>query len=320
MKLGFVSAVFPELVLENVFGFARQEGFPAVGIRCWKALPDNKGFTSGTHLDVINFTKLKAESLLTRCNVQGVCISSLEAYPIILGSDHIKLLIAIKRFKKTITAANRLGLKYVTVFIGRDQNRSIDGNWSEFLRILRRLVKHAAQMDVNICLKTSPCVYGCDYCPAGENLLISPFLWGRVFNDISSPNLGLDFDPRSLLAYGIAPHSILLEYRRRIFNVHFTTSLADPASPNESSGFDPSSQLNPPSILAHDRTNWPDALKALRDIRYGGPVCIQIDGQDMLLPLEKRMNALRGARAMLAPYLPIPESPSPAYQSAIRVA
>ena len=35
MKLGFVSAIFPELPLDRVLAFARDEGFACIEVMCW---------------------------------------------------------------------------------------------------------------------------------------------------------------------------------------------------------------------------------------------------------------------------------------------
>ena len=37
MKLGFVSAIFPELPLDRVLAFARDEGFGCIEVMCWPA-------------------------------------------------------------------------------------------------------------------------------------------------------------------------------------------------------------------------------------------------------------------------------------------
>src|SRR5438046_3104931 len=48
MKLGFVSGVFWDLTLEEVFSFASAEGFDCVEVMCWP-----KGSPRGaTHIDV----------------------------------------------------------------------------------------------------------------------------------------------------------------------------------------------------------------------------------------------------------------------------
>ncbi|MEY4483831.1 MAG: hypothetical protein RL693_1283 [Verrucomicrobiota bacterium] len=320
MQLGFVSDILPELSLENILSFVRREGFTIVEIKCWKALPENRRYTCGAHLDVSSFTKLKAESLLTRCRVQNVSISALEAYPIMLDVDHIKSLLAIKRFRKTVTAAKSLGLQYVSVFIGRDQAKSIDANWSTFLRICRPLVKYAAQRDVKICIKTSTSAFHHEFHPVGENLLSSHFLWRRLFIDIPTPHLGLDCDPISLIAHGMDPLLILEEFKTRIFTVHVKIAIADPASPTESGTLCFPSHANPPAIHHSDRIGWREYSQALLDMGYEGPVCIQIDGSGIKGPLEKRMGALREARTMLASCLSSPELYRPAYQSAIRIA
>lgn len=56
MHLGFVSAILPDLSLEQVFAFARDEGFTTVELMCWPAGPAERKYAGVTHLDVIGFT------------------------------------------------------------------------------------------------------------------------------------------------------------------------------------------------------------------------------------------------------------------------
>ena len=54
MQLGFVSAIFPELSLEEVFHFASEEGFGCVEVMCWPSGKADRRYAGVTHLDVAN--------------------------------------------------------------------------------------------------------------------------------------------------------------------------------------------------------------------------------------------------------------------------
>ena len=52
MKLGFVSAILPDLSLEEVVEFAAAEGFACVELMCWPAGKAERRYAGVTHVDV----------------------------------------------------------------------------------------------------------------------------------------------------------------------------------------------------------------------------------------------------------------------------
>ena len=52
MKLGFVSAILPEMSLEEVIGFAADEGFACVELMCWPHGKAERRYAGVTHIDV----------------------------------------------------------------------------------------------------------------------------------------------------------------------------------------------------------------------------------------------------------------------------
>ena len=57
MKLGFVSAILPDLSLEEVVKFASEEDFTCVELMCWPKGKAERRYAGVTHLDVADFQK-----------------------------------------------------------------------------------------------------------------------------------------------------------------------------------------------------------------------------------------------------------------------
>ena len=57
MKLGFVSAIFPELPLDRVLAFARAEGFACIEAMCWPVGKAERKYAGVTHVDVTALTQ-----------------------------------------------------------------------------------------------------------------------------------------------------------------------------------------------------------------------------------------------------------------------
>src|SRR5262249_61778191 len=84
MQLGFVSAILSDLSLEEVFAFARDEGFACVELMCWPAGKADRRYAGVCHLDVNNFVASTVRGLAER---HDLAISGLGYYPNLLDAD-----------------------------------------------------------------------------------------------------------------------------------------------------------------------------------------------------------------------------------------
>ena len=64
MKLGFVTAIVPELSFKQVLKLARDEDFGCVEVMCWPMGRAERKYAGVTHLDVTNFTKTQADDVM----------------------------------------------------------------------------------------------------------------------------------------------------------------------------------------------------------------------------------------------------------------
>lgn len=62
MKLGFVSAILPELSLEQILAFARDEGFACVEAMCWPAGKAERKHAGITQTGAASFVLAKPET------------------------------------------------------------------------------------------------------------------------------------------------------------------------------------------------------------------------------------------------------------------
>ena len=100
MKLGFVSAIFPDLSLEEVIQFAAQEGFSCVELMCWPRGKAVRRYAGVTHIDVTDFKKSDVKPIQALLRQAGVSISGLGYYPNPLTPDakrHACIPVTLKR-------------------------------------------------------------------------------------------------------------------------------------------------------------------------------------------------------------------------------
>ncbi len=87
MKLGFVSAILPDLSLEEVLAFAAEEGYDCVEVMCWPKGKAMRRYAGVTHLDVTRFGKADARGVNERAAAADVALSGLGYYPNPLAPD-----------------------------------------------------------------------------------------------------------------------------------------------------------------------------------------------------------------------------------------
>jgi sugar phosphate isomerase/epimerase len=126
MKLGFVSAILPELNLDEVLAFAAAERFTCVEVMCWPVGKAERKFAGVTHIDINGLTQTRADDVNALCAKHGVSLSGLGYYPNPLDPDPVISRKAVEHLKKVIQAAPLLALKNVNTFVGRDWTKTDD--------------------------------------------------------------------------------------------------------------------------------------------------------------------------------------------------
>ena len=109
MKLGFVSAILPELSLEQVLRFAKAEGFACVEAMCWPVGKADRKYAGVTHVDVTSFTQAQADDVNALCVKHGIVLSALGYYPNPLDPNREVSGAAVRHIKRVIVAAEKLG-------------------------------------------------------------------------------------------------------------------------------------------------------------------------------------------------------------------
>lgn len=302
MKLGFVPAILPELSFSEVLEFAAAEGFSCVETLCWPPGGADRKYAGVMNIDVANLTRAKAEDILAECRDAGVSMSALGYYPNALDPDAEVSRVAVTHFKKVIKAAPMLGLDLVTGFIGRDWTKTADENWPRFLKIWKPLVKFAEDNGVKIAIENCPMLFTRDEWPGGKNLMTTPTIWRRAFNDIGSDNLGLNYDPSHFVLQGMDPLSPLAEFCGRIFHMHAKDVKIDRQALNEVGRFDYTLRWHQPRIPGYGEIDWAAFMGEVRRVGYDGAFCIEVEDDTFGKTLEGRKTALRVARNVLRPY------------------
>lgn len=308
MQLGFVSAILPDLCLEEVARFAADEGFDCVELMCWPVGKAERRYAGVTHVDVVEFGPAQAQRVQEIMAAAGVAISSLGYYPNPLAPNADEARIAIEHIRKVIAASQLLGVGLVTTFIGRDWTKSVDDNWPRFLEVWPPLVRFAEECGVRIGIENCPMLFTRDEWPGGKNLAHAPAIWRRMFAAIPSPNFGLNFDPSHLVWQRIDYLNPVAEFAGRIFHVHAKDARIDVDRLNEVGILATPLEYHTPKLPGLGEVDWERFIAALRAAGYDGPVCIEVEDRAYEGSLEMRKRALRESGAFLRRFIPRQQS------------
>jgi sugar phosphate isomerase/epimerase len=218
MKLGLLTAAFPELSLEQVAEWASSEGFETLEIACWPASAGERRRYSGvTHVDVEAFDADAVRETLER---HGLAISALAYYPNNLHPDDAHREQVNAHLRGVIDAAQRLEVGIVGTFVGNDKDRPLPENLERFREIWPPLVDYAGERGVRIAIENCPMIFSYDEWPGGNNLAWAPAIWDELFSAIPAENFGLNLDPSHLVWLMIDYERAVYDYGERIFHVH----------------------------------------------------------------------------------------------------
>ncbi|MDX1944656.1 MAG: sugar phosphate isomerase/epimerase [Pirellulaceae bacterium] len=304
MQLGFVSAILPDLSLAEVAKFAGQTGFSCVELMCWPVSQAERRYAGVTHVDVTDFTSAQADDVRRILADAKVEISALGYYPNPLSPNAAEAELATAHLRKVIQAAKLLGLSTINTFIGRDWTRSVDDNWPRLLETWRPLVKFAEGHGIRIGIENCPMLFSRDEWPGGKNIATSPKIWRRLFADIASPALGLNFDPSHLVWQQMDYLQPLREFRDRLFHVHAKDVRIDPERLNDVGILAHPLEYHIPKLPGLGEVNWGRFFSVLSDVGYRGPVCVEVEDRAYEHSLAARQASLRQSHAYLRNFVP----------------
>jgi sugar phosphate isomerase/epimerase len=305
MKLGFVSAIFPDLTLEQVFHFAAAERLTAVELMSWPTgSTAERRFAGVCHVDTTTFSRTRGDEIRGLAQEYALTVTALGYYPNCLDPDPETARAAIAHLKKVIKAAPLLGLRTVNTFIGNDPTQPLEENFARFKKIWPALIKLAEDNDVRIAIENCPMFFTADEWPSGKNMASSPAIWRRMFETIDSAHFGLNYDPSHLAWMQMDWLKPLREFRSKLFHIHAKDVRLDRTAYDDHGPLVTPLTYHKPCIPGFGEIHWGRFIGTLAEVGYNGPVCIEVEDDSFGRTLAGRQNALKIARNVLAPFFP----------------
>lgn len=303
MQLGFVTAILPELSLEEVLSFAATAGFDCIEVMCWPAGKAQRRYAGVTHIDVEDFTDTDAAQIRDLTARYGVEISGLGYYPNPLTADPAERETYIGHFRKVITASAQLGIHIANTFIGRDHTRSLADNLQEFARVWPAIIAFAEDQDVKVGIENCPMLFTADEWPGGQNLAISPAVWRHMFEVIPSPHFGLNFDPSHLIWQHMDYLVAIREFADRFVHVHAKDARVDRHRLDQVGVLAHPLEYHTPKLPGLGDVDWGLFYSVLSDAGYTGAVCIEAEDRAYEDTLDRRKQGLVQAGRYLRQFM-----------------
>ncbi len=303
MKLGFLTAPFPDLPLGDVATWAGANGFESLEVACW---PPSKGpsrrYAGTSHIDVTDLSASRASEIVDEVASHGLTISGLGFYPNPMHPDRETREAAIAHQKLVIEAAAKMKVPFFNTFMGGDPKLDVDANWERALEIWPPIIEHARALGVRITIENCPMIFSRDEWPAGNNIAWSPYVWRRIIEQWGDA-VGLNYDPSHLVWLMIDQERFIREFGSHIWHAQAKDVEIDRDGLYERGSLSGGIGWQIPRLPGLGEANWGRIFAALYRAGYDGDIIIEHEDHDFegTDALVKRGFLL--ARDILRPYI-----------------
>ena len=305
LDLGFVSAILPNKSLDEVLAFAQKEHFACVEVMCWPSEnADTRRYAGVSHISVDALSHDELLALKDKLANQPVKISALGYYPNPMDPDEKQASFYRNHIKKVIKAASILGIGNVNTFVGRDFTKNIDYNISKFKEVWPEIIDLADSLNIKIGIENCPMFFSDDEWPGGKNLATTPKIWDQLFSIIPSNNFGLNYDPSHMVWQMMDYLYPIYAYKEKLHHIHLKDVKVYPDKLNQVGILANPLEYHSPKIPGLGDINWGSFISALNDVRYRGPIVIEVEDKAYEGSDDDIVKAIRSARNHLNQFLP----------------
>ena len=302
MRLGLLTAPFPETPLKDVVDWSVANGFESIEIACWpQSTGPTRRYAGTSHIDVANLSPSQATDLRAEIEANGLHISGLGYYPNPLHPDRAHREQVIGHLGQVIVAAGRMGVPFVNTFMGGDAARTQDENWERALEIWPDIVRQAQDNGVRLTIENCPMIFSKDEWPGGHNIAWSPYIWRRILDQWAG-TVGLNFDPSHLVWLMIDQERFIREFGPHILHMQAKDLMIDRDGLYERGTLSAGIGWQVPRLPGLGDVDWSEIFSALYRAGYDGDVIIEHEDRGFEKTDELIKRGFLLARDVLRPY------------------
>ena len=303
MKLGLLTAPFPDLSLLDVAEWASSAGFEVLEVACWpESAGPSRRYAGVSHINVTTLSASKARDIRAALQEKRLSISALAFYPNLLHPDPVHREAVIAHLKDVIVAAAQLGVGLVNTFCGGDAALTVDANWQRALQVWPELVAHARGHGVTLCFENCPMIFSKDEWPGGHNIAYSPLVWRRIL-EAWGGDVGMNFDPSHLVWQMIDQERFIREFGPHILHAHAKDLMIDRDALYEHGILSAGIGWQIPRMPGLGEVDWQVFFSGLYRSGYDGPVVIEHEDRRFEGSDEAIKRGFLLARDILQPFV-----------------
>ncbi len=301
MKLGVLTAPFPDRDLMAVADWAAGAGFECLEIACWpREGGEARRYAGTSHLDVARLSDAQAQETVAALRERGLTVSGLGYYPNPLHADEAHRERVIGHLKAVIAAAARMGVPVVNSFVGGDRTLPLEENWRRAEAVFPAILAQARDHGVTLAFENCPMIFSQDEWPGGHNIAYSPKVWRRI---LEWEGAGMNFDPSHLVWQMIDIPRFLREFGSRMVHVHAKDLMIDRDGLYENGILSLGMGWQVPRMPGLGEVDWAAVFSGLYRAGYDGPVVIEHEDRRFEGTEEAVRRGFLLARDVLRPYV-----------------
>ncbi len=278
LPLGFASAILPHKSLQEVLDFAQEKNFDCVEVMCWPTEnQDTRRYAGVSHISVDTLSDSELNTLKFKLAAHPTKVSALGYYPNPMDPDPIKAAFYREHIKKIIRAAAALEITVVNTFIGRDYTKNVDYNIKQFSEVWPEIIQLADDLNIKIGIENCPMFFTDDEWPGGKNIATTPKIWDQLFTIIPSSNFGLNYDPSHMVWQMMDYLYPIYHYKEKLHHIHLKDVRVYQDKLNRVGILANPLEYHSPKIPGQGDIQWGKFISALNDVRYRGPIVIEVE-------------------------------------------
>lgn len=278
--IGFVISALFDWDLARILRFAEQTGFDGIALNAHRNSP----------LDARTFDAARQDTLRTLLERHGCGITAVADMSLnLLHPDDGERAEVVAYTRRLIDLSAALDVNLVTMFAGRDPEKSVEDNIPRFREVFAPLADYAGERGVRIAFENCPLF---EYFPyRGRNIAYTPMAWDLMFDAVPAANLGIELDTAHPVWLFQDLEQLVHDYAPRIFHVHLKDCHVNRTRLHRASIYGDGwwSYETP----GDGDIDWPRFFAVLRAIRYNGHLTFDLKGSTRITELPRGLAFIR---------------------------
>lgn len=215
----------------------------------------------------------EAEAAAATLRRRGVRVVALGYYRNMLEPDPVARRREADGLAHVMAMASCFGTDLIGVFAGRHPERSIDDNLPVYQEVWEPLAERATGLGLRLAFENCTMFKG--YPVRGINMSHTPYAYGRMFERLDAPCLGIELDPSHWIKQRIDVLGFVEAWGHRVMHVHAKDHRRDARLEQLHGCF--STAVSRDVLPGQGQVDFGELFSALAEQGYDGDVTLEVE-------------------------------------------